>query len=107
MNREASHCFTAQNPSGEEKFIEISDAYAILSDPLKRQRYDAGGYDEPSASGGYRPHHSEARPADFYRDFYKQQQEDDVPKGNMLRDVSRSGRSTILPCTTWESAGLS
>ena len=78
----------AQNPDGEEKFIEISDAYAILSDPLKRQRYDAGGYDEPTSSGGHRPHHSGARAGDFYRDFYAQQQEDDVPKGNMLRDVS-------------------
>jgi len=96
-----------QNPSGEEKFIEISDAYAILSDPLKRQRYDAGGYDEPSASGGYRPHHSEARPADFYRDFYKQQQEeDDVPKGNILRDVSHRLRLILLPCTNWEGGVL-
>jgi len=32
-----------KNPSGEEKFKEIAEAYAVLSDPDKRKNYDAGG----------------------------------------------------------------
>lgn len=35
-----------KNPNAGDKFKEISHAYAILSDPEKRQRYDAGGVDD-------------------------------------------------------------
>ncbi len=30
----------------EETFARLADAYGILSDPIKRRRYDAGGYDD-------------------------------------------------------------
>lgn len=33
-----------KSPGAEEKFKEISEAYAVLSDPQKRQQYDAMGY---------------------------------------------------------------
>lgn len=50
-----------KEPGAEEKFKEISEAYAVLSDPDKRKRYDAmragspmGGYGStPAGSGSY------------------------------------------------------
>ncbi len=31
-------------PEAEEKFKEIAEAYAVLSDPDKRAQYDSGGF---------------------------------------------------------------
>lgn len=33
-----------KTPEAEAKFKEIAEAYAVLSDPKKRQKYDAGGF---------------------------------------------------------------
>ncbi len=33
-----------KSPDAEEKFKEIAEAYAVISDPKKRARYDAGGF---------------------------------------------------------------
>ena len=32
-----------QNPKGKDKFVEIQEAYSILSDPEKKRQYDYGG----------------------------------------------------------------
>ncbi len=42
------------NPEAEEKFKEVSQAYAILSDPEKRERFDRFGQteDHPTGPGG-------------------------------------------------------
>lgn len=45
------------NPEAEEKFKEISSAYAILSDPEKKARFDQFGVTEDAPSGG---------PGDFF-----------------------------------------
>jgi molecular chaperone DnaJ len=33
-----------KEPGAEEKFKEIAEAYAVLSDPKKRAEYDTGGF---------------------------------------------------------------
>lgn len=38
------------DPVAEEKFKKLSQAYSVLGDPVKKQRYDLGGYQDESAS---------------------------------------------------------
>src|SRR5665811_464169 len=48
------------NKESEERFKEVAGAYDLLSDPVKRQRFDSG---ETDASGAERPHQQ------YYKDF--------------------------------------
>jgi molecular chaperone DnaJ len=41
------------NPQAEEKFKEAAEAYEVLSNPDKRQRYDQFGHQGLGGSGGY------------------------------------------------------
>lgn len=41
-----------KDPGAEERFKEIAEAYAVLSDTAKRREYDAGGF---AGVAGYSP----------------------------------------------------
>ncbi|HPU01558.1 MAG: molecular chaperone DnaJ [Firmicutes bacterium] len=48
--------FNKDDPHAAEKFKEINEAYEVLSDPQKRERYDRFGHDPgfgPGAGGGF------------------------------------------------------
>ena len=43
------------NPDADERFKEASEAYAVLSDPEKRARYDRLGHQGMGGAGGFDP----------------------------------------------------
>lgn len=56
--------------SAEEKFKEIGTAYAVLSDPAKRQQYDRFGHDMPGTSGGGSYGGMNVDPFEIFREFF-------------------------------------
>ncbi len=43
----------AEKKAAEEKFKEAAEAYAVLSDPKKRQQYDQFGFNAPNMGSGF------------------------------------------------------
>jgi DnaJ-class molecular chaperone len=54
LARELHPDVNAHDPEAEEKFKSAAEAYEVLSDPERRQTYDAYGY-EGLRGGGYQP----------------------------------------------------
>ncbi|KAF8553935.1 DnaJ-domain-containing protein [Imleria badia] len=57
-----------KDPNAEEKFVEISHAYEVLSDQTKRQIYDRHGEEGLRAHEGGQQHH--ANPFDVFSSFF-------------------------------------
>lgn len=55
-----------KHPHAEDRFIEISKAYEILSHEEKRSEYDAYGYRENLEPPRHREHHFRQYPGNFY-----------------------------------------
>ncbi|GAX73642.1 hypothetical protein CEUSTIGMA_g1093.t1 [Chlamydomonas eustigma] len=73
-----------KNPGGEKKFLEITNAYEILSDPIKKRKYDVGGYEETPDSRAYY-HQGGPRPPPDHS--YQETEQQQHPQGNLLRDA--------------------
>src|SRR3954462_4078115 len=55
------------NPQSEAKFKEVQEAYDVLSDESKRQKYDQFGHAGVGADPGYGPTPGGGAPYDFFR----------------------------------------
>ena len=58
------------NKEAEEKFKEISQAYAILSDPQKRRQYDQFGADGMRGGGGFSGFGGFTDPFDIFKEVF-------------------------------------
>ncbi len=68
------HPDVSKEPNAEEKFKEINEAYAVLSDPEKRKIYDQYGTTQappPPPPGGWRWETAEGVGVEDFSDFFK------------------------------------
>jgi curved DNA-binding protein CbpA len=103
------------NPRAEERFKEISEAYAVLMDPARRLEYDRlrgerTGSSTGSSTGGSRPREPRWKEEELFRDLFRDPRMASVFdeltrewtrmgfRGNeaFLRDVFFRGRSVIV-----------
>ena len=79
------------NPRAEEIFIEVTEAYGVLSDPEKRRKYDrlqtGGRTGFPGANGGNGFSYSQE---DIFRDLFKDPRFQQMFQG-LLHEFKRSG----------------
>ena len=71
------HPDRSEEPDAEEKFKEIQEAYAVLSDPDKRAHYDRFGHDSPAGNpfggfsgGGFNINLEDRLGGDFFSGFF-------------------------------------
>ena len=66
------------NTEAEEKFKEISEAYEVLSDPDKKNKYDTYGHAK-GGNGGFEDFHNSA-----FANMFRNRQRNTVRKGENL-----------------------
>ncbi|MED5497638.1 MAG: DnaJ domain-containing protein, partial [Candidatus Thermoplasmatota archaeon] len=71
------HPDRSEEPDAEDKFKEIQEAYAVLSDPDKRAHYDRFGHDSPAGNpfggfsgGGFNINLEDLLGGDFFSGFF-------------------------------------
>lgn len=76
-------------PDAEEKFKEIAEAYGVLTDPVKRQQYDAsramGGFGASGTGGGF-----QYSQEDILRDLFRDPRFQQMFSG-LLQEFARRG----------------
>ncbi|GMM50166.1 Scj1 protein [Starmerella bacillaris] len=88
--------------AAEQKFIEVAEAYEVLSDPQKRKIYDAHGEEGLKNGGGFGGAHHD--PMDMFRQFFGQQFQQGARRGHDITTTMTVSLQKVFTGDTVEFA---